>query len=578
MTLRRTIFVGFGLAVVVLGLLSIISYQSSADTIASARWVAHTREVLDRLDALVQHVAETEAAYQEFIVTGDSRSLAAPDSAFRDTPPLLAELRQLTDDNPSQQQRLAQVASLVTERLLWSQQLIDTRRSQGLAAARHLGGSRRGNPPALERAVNEMKAAEQLLLEQRTGTLERVTRRTRRFILAGTMFALFVAVLAAFQVNRELRARQKTEQVLRESETRQRALTEGVKDYAIFWLDPEGRVASWNAGAERIHGYRAEEILGESASRFYPVEDSARGKAQEELNAATRDGRVEDEGWRIRRDGSRFWANVVVTAVRNSAGRLLGFAKITRDITERKHGEEALQQYAAQLEAANAELDAFAYSVSHDLRAPLRSIDGFSQALLEDYGDRLDQTAREHLDRVRMASQRMAGLIDDLLGLSRVTRAELHHAPVDLSAMAQSVLEELHARNPKREAEFVVAPGVVVDGDAHLLRIVLENLLCNAWKYTKNRPHTRIEFGATLQDGKRAYYVRDNGAGFDMAYSAKLFGAFQRLHTESEFEGTGIGLATVQRIVQRHGGRVWAEGATGQGATFSFTLGPGSEA
>jgi hypothetical protein len=281
MTLRRTIFVGFGLAIVVLGLLSIISYQSSADTIASARWVTHTREVLDRLDALVQHVAETEAAYQEFIVTGDSRSLTALDSAFRDTPPLLAELRQLTYDNPSQQQRLAQVASLVTERLLWSQQLIDTRRSQGLAAARRLGGSRRGNPLALERAVNEMKAAEQLLLEQRTGTLERVAQRTQLLILAGTLFAFFVAVLAAFQVNRELRARQKAEQVLRESETRQRALTEGVKDYAIFWLDPEGRVASWNAGAERIHGYRAEEILGESVSRFYPAEDNARGKAEE---------------------------------------------------------------------------------------------------------------------------------------------------------------------------------------------------------------------------------------------------------------------------------------------------------
>jgi len=256
---------------------------------------------------------------------------------------------------------------------------------------------------------------------------------------------------------------------------------------------------------------------------------------------------------------------------RQKAERLL-----RQDITERKHGEEALRRYAAQLEAANAELEAFAYSVSHDLRAPLRSISGFSQALLEDYGDRLDQTAREHVDRVRVASQRMAELIDDLLGLSRVTRAELHRAPVDVSAMAQSVLDELYARSPQREAEFVVAPGIIVDGDAHLLRIVLENVLGNAWKYTKNVAHTRIEFGAMVQDGGRVYYVRDNGAGFDMAYSAKLFGAFQRLHAEAEFEGTGIGLATVQRIVQRHGGRVWAEGATGQGATFSFTLGPGS--
>jgi len=179
---------------------------------------------------------------------------------------------------------------------------------------------------------------------------------------------------------------------------------------------------------------------------------------------------------------------------------------------------------------------------------------------------------RGHLDRVRAASQRMAGLIDDLLGLSRVTRAELRRERVDLSALAQSVAAELQEADPKREVEFAIAPGLVVEADPHLLRLVLENLLGNARKYTAKRPHARIEFGATERDGRLAYYVRDNGAGFDMAYAGKLFGAFQRLHSAAEFEGTGIGLATVQRIIHRHGGRVWAEGVVGEGATFSFTL------
>ncbi|PYP34069.1 MAG: histidine kinase [Gemmatimonadetes bacterium] len=237
-------------------------------------------------------------------------------------------------------------------------------------------------------------------------------------------------------------------------------------------------------------------------------------------------------------------------------------AERTHELEERN---QALRRNAAELSAANTELDAFAYSVSHDLRAPLRSIDGFSQALLEDYGGRLDDAARGHLDRVRAASQRMAQLIDDLLGLSRVTRAELRRERVDLSALAQSVVADLQGRDQERAVEFAIAPDLTADADPDLLRVVLENLLANAWKYTAKRPQPRIEFGLTPHDGKSAFYVRDKGAGFDMMYASKLFGAFQRLQT-------GIGLATVQRIVHRHGGKVWAEGAVGQGATFYFTL------
>lgn len=232
-----------------------------------------------------------------------------------------------------------------------------------------------------------------------------------------------------------------------------------------------------------------------------------------------------------------------------------------------------LVQSTSSLAAANKELEAFSYSTSHDLRAPLRSIDGFSQVLLEDYADTLDAQGQDYLQRIRMATQRMAELIDALLELSRVTRTELSRTRLDLTAMARTITAELHRREPARAVEVVLAEGLTANGDPPLLRVALENLLGNAWKFTAKTALARIEIGSLRQaDGVEAYFVRDNGAGFDMQYAQKLFGAFQRLHRMGEFPGTGIGLATVQRIIHRHGGRIWAEGIIDQGATFYFTL------
>jgi len=225
-----------------------------------------------------------------------------------------------------------------------------------------------------------------------------------------------------------------------------------------------------------------------------------------------------------------------------------------------------------QLETANKELEAFSYSVSHDLRAPLRSIDGFSLALLEDYGDKLDNEGRDYLERVRGATQHMAQLIDDMLNLSRVTRSEMRHEIAHLSAMAREIGEGLRKTQPEREVEFIIAENVTATGDERLLRVVMQNLLGNAWKYTGKHARARIEFGVKDEGGKPVFYVRDDGAGFNIAYADKLFGVFQRLHRRGKFPGTGVGLATVQRIIHRHGGRVWAEGEVEKGATFYFTL------
>jgi signal transduction histidine kinase len=231
-----------------------------------------------------------------------------------------------------------------------------------------------------------------------------------------------------------------------------------------------------------------------------------------------------------------------------------------------------LQSRTEELQTLNREMEAFNYSVSHDLRAPLRGIDGFSQALQEDYAERLDEAGRDYLQRVRQAAQRMGHLIDDLLRLSRISRQQINFRPVDLSAMAENVVFELKQRDSRHQPEIAITPGLNARGDKDLLRIVLENLLGNAWKFTSQTPGARIEFGQESKEREQVFFVRDNGAGFDMAHADKLFTPFQRLHTVGEFPGTGIGISLAQRIVHRHGGRIWASGALQQGATFYFTL------
>jgi light-regulated signal transduction histidine kinase (bacteriophytochrome) len=255
---------------------------------------------------------------------------------------------------------------------------------------------------------------------------------------------------------------------------------------------------------------------------------------------------------------------------------VVGASKVARDISDRKRAEEALARAKEALEYANRELESFSYSVAHDLRAPLRGIDGFSQALIEDYSEKLDAEGQRYLRRVRESAQHMARLIESLLNLARITRGDIRRERVDLSGLARTIVERLKNSDPQRNVEFLSPSGLTHEGDARLLEIVLENLLSNAWKFTRTRDRARIEFGCEREGQRRTFFVRDDGAGFDMAFASKLFGVFQRLHSPKEFEGTGIGLATVQRIVFRHGGRIWATGKVGEGATFFFTLAEGT--
>ncbi len=261
----------------------------------------------------------------------------------------------------------------------------------------------------------------------------------------------------------------------------------------------------------------------------------------------------------------------------------LAIAGLIGAANSRKISDESIRQFnkeleqrvidrTAQLEITNKELESFAYAVSHDLRAPLRSIGGFSHAILEEYADKLDANGKDYLNRIREATNKMGQLIDALLNVSRLTRTEINYMPVNMSQLAQATAEELRKSQPGRYVELVITDGLIVNGDSAMLHIVIENLLGNAWKYTGRCETARIEFGVTQKRGRDVYFVRDNGAGFDMAYANKLFNAFQRLHKTADFPGLGIGLATVQRIIHRHGGSIWAEAEVGKGATFYFTL------
>ncbi|HEV7992363.1 MAG TPA: PAS domain S-box protein [Gemmatimonadaceae bacterium] len=370
------------------------------------------------------------------------------------------------------------------------------------------------------------------------------------------------------------------------SEDHYRLLVDGIKDYAIFMLDPTGHIVSWNDGAERIKGYSASEIVGQHFSRFYPAVDTSAGKPAMELSIAAAEGRFEEEGWRVRKDGTPMWANVIITALRDATGTLIGYAKVTRDISEKKRLSEAeaaqtraletayveLDRHRQYLKLANEELEGFTYSVSHDLRAPIHHIDGFARLLMEEHGAALSQGAREYVHRIQKRARHMSQLVDDLLNLSQVGREGLRIQSCSLGSLVEDIAAALRAELSTRDVRLVLGQLPTVDCDPGLAKVVFTNLLSNAFKFTRGRAHALVEVGAHVKQGQPVLYVRDNGAGFDLKYADRLFGVFQRLHPE--FEGSGVGLATVQRIVHKHGGEVWAESRPNQGATFYFTFGP----
>ncbi len=410
------------------------------------------------------------------------------------------------------------------------------------------------------------------------------------------------------KVSRDLTERRRAEQELRDSEERFRLIVDSTMDYGMFMLNPDGVIASWNNGAQRIKGYSAEEAIGKHFSIFYTEEAKARKWPEHELKEAARTGRFEDEGWRLRKDGSRFWANVVITAMRGPGGELRGFSKVTRDVSERKHQMERiealtaeLQSRVAQLGATNRELmqktsenESFVYSVSHDLRAPLVNLQGFSQELMLTQAelvklladDRVPAEIRERshtllqddmaesVGFIRNSVQHLGNIVDGLLRLSRVGRVEYQPGPVDTRALVRDIVASLHTTIEESGAEVRVGALPVIQADRNALGQVFANLIGNALKsFDPGRPGV-VEVSATAADPP-VFSVRDNGIGIDPAHRKKIFQVFQHVHAQpAKGKGEGMGLAIVRRIVERHNGRIWFDSTPGAGTTFFFSLSP----
>jgi PAS domain S-box-containing protein len=351
---------------------------------------------------------------------------------------------------------------------------------------------------------------------------------------------------------------------LKASEERYYNMVDEVEDYAILLLDKDGLIQNWNKGAKKIKGYTSEEVIGKSFNLFYPEEANKKKIPEKQLATAIKTGKAVDEGWRVRKDGTLFWAFVVLTALHDEQGNIIGFSKVTRDLSALKEAEEKLL-------SVNKELEAFSYSVSHDLRAPLRAVNGYAQMLQEDYNHKLDDDGRRIIDTIKYNATKMGTLIDDLLSFSRLGRKELQMTEINMNDLVEGVLLDMNKLSPCK-AEIKIDELHPIKADYGLLHQVVYNLISNAVKYSSKREHPLVEISSEENDQENIYFIKDNGAGFDMQYANKLFGVFQRLHTQEEFEGTGVGLAIVQRIISKHGGKVWAAGKVDQGATFKFSL------
>jgi PAS domain S-box-containing protein len=359
------------------------------------------------------------------------------------------------------------------------------------------------------------------------------------------------------ELHRSAQRQRAQAEILAKAEQKFRSLLEAAPD-AILITRENGEIVLANSRTDALFGYSRRQLLEMNMQQLVP-DWNLNGTSEVRPFAA------------VRRDGSRFPSEISSSPLQTEEGLLVTSA--VRDITERKLAEQKIQQRNQQLADLNRELEAFSYSVSHDLRAPLRSIEGFAKILLRDYaGKQLDETGDDYLRRMRNAAGRMGQLIEDLLELSRVSRAEFSLKSVNLTAMAAEVVQDLRSRYPERQIAIAIEDNMIAEGDPRLLSVVLDNLLGNAWKFTGKTPNPSIRFSKAWMDGAEVYSVRDNGAGFDPAFAGKLFAPFQRLHRSSDFEGTGVGLAIVQRVIQRHGGRIWTESQPGKGATFHFTL------
>lgn len=596
-SLGKTTTIAFVAGVLLTSLTTASAFNFARRMLEINERVTHRHEVLKEVQACKADVAELLNSQRAYVILGEANLLSDRAAIKDEFLKSAGALQRLTADNPRQQQRLDRLNDLFKQRLAWEERVIGERQGRDLASAAKLIGSRNGIrlSEAMNACLKEMETAEHDLLGKDRSAVLSAAVATFLLLPFGVFVTLAVLTLAVFFLNSGVAERVQSETALRESQAQLGTIVENL-DEGIVVSDLNGNLLHWNPAALKVHGYTDQT---QDRRRFPDLADTFELSTLDgdpiavnewPLARILRGEDLRDLELCVHRLGTD-WRRIFCyggTLVHDATGEPLMAIVTVDDITERKQAEQEIIDLnielenrvikrTAELEATNKELEAFSYSVSHDLRAPLRAVDGFSQAVLEDYGQQLPAEGRHYLDTIRQGAQRMGTLIDDLLTFSRLSRLPLIKQEINTAKLVGDILEELCSHQKGRQIEKRIGDLPPCHGDPALLKQVWINLLSNALKYTNKREQPVIEIGSTLDNGDVAYFVADNGVGFDMQYAHKLFGVFQRLHRAEEFEGTGVGLAIVQRVVNRHGGRIWAKAEPERGASFYFTLGKGEQ-
>jgi PAS domain S-box-containing protein len=561
----KKVLVGFLLALSTLTSLGIYSYRNSQDSVITSRMVSRTNEVLYHIEKLHSSHLEIEAEMTRFVLTGDTSFTGFYGDEINNAREHYTVLYELLKDNTTLSKGLDSIRLLGREKVELINRVIRTRKnSEDSARMIVFSPSNRNLLNRINATVEDMQAEEKKILDHRmTENQQDVTRFYTTFLTLLILTAITIVVLFLL-INKTLRARLQAEHALsRASEEIKGLYNEAPCGYHS--LNGDGTIIEMNETWLEWIGYKRDEVINNLTflDLFTPASKERYNETFPKFKSQGFINNVEFEI--ICKDRSALFVIVNATAIKDKHGNFIKSRSTAFNITDRRLAEERVM-------AANKELEAFTYSVSHDLRAPLRSIDGYSKILQEDYASTLDREANRLLQIIRNNAHRMGHLIDDLLDFSRMGRKELDRTKVDMNALVGHVRQELIAQEANRKIEFTVKPLKEVHGDLSMMRQVWINLISNALKYSRKQDVSRIEIGCKTEDNHTVYYIQDNGVGFDMKYSDKLFGVFQRLHKVEEFDGTGVGLALVHRIISRHGGKIWAEAQVNEGATFFFFI------
>ncbi len=585
------VLLGFGVALGLLVGMAVYGYVATLNASADRAQVTHTLEVLGQTLELENAATLMEVRHRAYLITGDPKLDERRRQSHADAVREAGALGALLVDNPGQRRRLAQVMQAVEERNSAMQMAANLATQGGIEAARaDFDPFGADSIDAFRQPLSQLRAEEDRLLAAHSTASEASVRRRDQVLFYGTTLAFVLLLGAGIALLRQMRKIETAGVALGRLNAELHATLDSA-GLMVVGVRPDGVIRVFNRAAQEALGYRRQEVIGQQTPMLFHVHAEVEAHAQRlsaELGenvepgfavftAKADRGQLDRAEWTfVRKDGSRFPVELTVGAVTAADGERLGYIGVAMDLTERQAAERAIRalneeltEQAEDLALTNHELESFSYSVSHDLRAPLRHIVGYARILLEDAADRLDPDSQRHLQTIASSARRMGALIDDLLALSRLGRKPVQHQPVDMRALAEDALRDV----PASAGRIEIGDLPQVPGDPALLKQVWTNLLSNAVKYSAPRSDAAlIRVTGETREGLARFVVRDNGVGFDMKYRDKLFGVFQRLHAQDEFEGTGVGLAIAQRIVLRHGGRIDAEGDPGSGAVFTFDL------